>query len=263
MQLGEVCAAVPLHALERRQRLELTLQWPRGVDAQRLARHTVARFEHFDVEIRAQAVGEDVDPLVEKVAPRLRVVLRLQAGRQNLLRADRHAVVGIRLFVLDGVGVIHRAILALIRPRDEDKIALILDLAGDDPRAVIQPLGAEARRVVARGRNADDELVGVGVGRLLEHVVLLAALVGVQLVGDDDVRVEAVLPVRIAGQRVEGQRAIREVALDGVLHVVIEDAPACRPRSLFRAIQPFFDVVAPTVERLHRLFERCADDIDL
>ena len=165
--------------------------------------------------------------------------------------------------MLDGAGVVHRAILALIRPRDEDEIPVVPDLPGDDARAVIQPLGAETRRVVARGRNADDELVGVGVCRFLEHVVLLAALVGVKLIGDDDVRVEAVLSVRVAGQRVEGQRTIREVALDGVLHVVIEDAPACRPRGLFRAIQPFFDIVAPTVERLHRLFERCTDDIDL
>ena len=48
-----------------------------------------------------------------------------------------------------------------------------------------------------------------------------------------------------------------------MLHVVIQNPPTRRPRGLLRAIQPLFDVVAPAVERLHRLLERRADDVDL
>ena len=88
-------------------------------------------------------------------------------------------------------------------------------------------------------------------------------LVGVLLVGNDDVAVKGILLVRAGGQRVDADEAcVADVAGDGVLDVVVDD-----PQTVLRIVRDCqakpTDVVGDKIEALQRLLERAADLVDL
>ena len=91
--------------------------------------------------------------------------------------------------------------------------------AVEDLPAEVHTLRTEAELQRACSRDADDELVGVRLGRVLEHLVLLGALVGMHLVGDDDVGVERVLTVGRRSQGIDRDIPVSDIARYAVLIV--------------------------------------------
>ena len=217
VQLREVRAAVPFDG-QLQDSVDFLIQRPVRIDAQLLARFRVGPAEGGYLEIGALLGGEDVQGLCEEILALLGIVGGLAGVVHDVRRADGDAIVGVGLLVLHGVEDVHIALLILVRAADEHEQVLVVILAAQHAAAVGQALGAEGCAVVARGRNGDDQLVGVGLGGLFEHVVLLGALVGVDLVGDDDIAVKRVLSIRIRGEGVEGDGAARQIGVaDGVL----------------------------------------------
>ena len=215
VHLGQVGAAVPLD----RQLCQLL---------DRPVIFGIRRPKLRDVKVGPHRGRVHVERLCKKVLALLRVVLRLQRVVHDVVRSDGLPVGGVSHPLHVGVGVVHVAGLVHRRRRDKDKQRIRvrgLDRAVEDLPAVLKPVAAKAVFAVAGRGDADDELVGVRLGCLLEYVVLLGRLVGMQLVGDDDVGVKTVLLVRIGCQRVDVDRSVADAAGDAALGVVVQDAP--------------------------------------
>ena len=238
VHLGQVRAAVPLN----RQLCQL-------LDRPVIFR--VRRPKLGDVKVGFHCRGVDVQGLRQKVLALLRVVLGLQRIVHDVFRADGLPIGGVCHALHVGVGVVHVPGLVDRGRRDKDKQRIRvrrLDRAVEDLPTVLKPVAAKAVFPVAGRGDADDELVGVRLGRLLEHVVLLGRFVGVQLVGDDDVGVKTILLVRVGRQRVDVDGPLADRAGDAALCVVVQDAQPIGVVVLGQAKPP--DVVCQKAKRL-------------
>ena len=157
------------------------------------------------------------------------VVLGLQAVVQNLLRTDTHTVGWIGHLMYFGVSVVHRAVLHPFRgAAHEDEVLLVFHRAIQNLPAIFQPLPQKSLLIVPRGRNANQQLVGVGFLGLFEKVVLLGLLESVNLITDGNVTVEGILAVWVCRQCADIKRAVRQSAGQAVLVVIVNhtDIPA-------------------------------------
>ena len=115
----------------------------------------------------------------------------------------------------------------------------------------------------AAGGDPDHQFVGVCLGCVLQYLVLLWALVGVLLVGDDDIAVKAVLLVHTGRQGVDADKTgVPQVSGDGPLHVVVDDPQAVLLVVLHRQVQAL-DVVLDKVKALQGLLQRAAHLVHL
>ena len=203
---------------------------------------------------------------MQKLRAKLRVVLCLRGVVEHILRADGLPPAGIAALQHRRVGIVDVAVVHARRAGEENKQAIGCvagDRALEDLPAVLHAPGKEAVRQLAAGGDADDELVRVGLRRVLEHLILARVLVGVLLVGNDDVAVEGILLVRAGGQCVDADEArVADVAGDGVLDVVVDDPQAVLRIVRDRQAKPP-DVVGDKIEALQRLLECAADLVDL
>ena len=263
MQLGQVCAAVPLD-FKLRQLIELFVIAPRRIDAKQAPGLVIAPPELIDVKVGFLRCHKQIERLRVKVLSLLRVVLRLHGIVHDVRRSDGDPIARIGLLMLDRIEEIDASVLVCLRPADEDKVCLIADQAVQYLDAVVKALRTESGRVVSGCRDADHQLVCIGLRCLFEDVVLLCPLVSVHLVGDDDVAVERILSVRVACQGIEADGAAgKALVADGVLHVVVKDSPPGLLRRLSVFVHRYLDVVLPVFKRLHRLLECRADDVYL
>ena len=159
----------------------------------------------------------------------------------------------------DGVEVVHVAVFVLGCAGHEHKILIVLNGAVEDSAARFQAVAKEAVLIVAGGRYADDQLVRIGLHGLLEKVVLLRLLIGVQLVTDGEIAVERILRVGVSREGLY-QKAF---ALLGVFDVVmIRRIYDLDLAAVFGVLfHTFANVKIEEIKRLQRLFQRGADDV--
>ena len=220
---------------------------------------SVALAELVDIEIRGYRVGVDVEAFGEEVLTLLRVVLCLQGIVEYLRWPYAHAIRGISHLVDFGVGEVHASVPHALRgTAHENKILLVLYCAVEYLPAVFQPLPEKCLLIVARRGDAYEQFVCVGFHGLLEQVVLLRLLEGVDLIADGDVAVERVLRIRVGCQRADEQRAVAEVGLDAVLVVIVDDVEM---PAVLVVLAHAPDVVLQKVEALQRLHQRGGSDI--
>ena len=160
---------------------------------------SIALAELVDIEIRGYRVGVDVEAFGEEIFALLRVILCLQGVVEYLGRADAHAIGGISHLVDFRVGEVHASVPHALRgAAHEHKILLVLHCAVEYLPAVFQPLAKKRLLIVAGGGDAYEQFVGIGLHGLLEQVVLLRLLEGMDLIADGDVAVERVLRIRVS-----------------------------------------------------------------
>ena len=224
----------------------------------------VASPELVDVEVCLDCRRVYVQALREVFLALLRIILRLQRVVHQLLRADCHAIREVCLLLLLCARVVHVALVALIRPGDQDEEAVVPHCPVDHLDRVFHVPVAEAVRVVAGRRDPDDVLVSVCLLRVLEQRVLLRFLISGDLVGDREVAVETVLRVRVRCQGDDLDKAVRSVVLvpelisDRVIEGVVQ-----YPHVRIVLQSSVFHVEFEKAERFERLLQRVRHDVDL
>ena len=194
----------------------------------------------------------------------MRIVEGDQSITHDVFRSDCNAVIWISDPLDPLIGEVNRPVFFLRRSRHEHKHRFVGNGLVKDLFTVTGVLRAESGRIVAACADGNHQAVGVCVCCVLEYLVLLGVLVRMHLVGDDDVRIERVLCVRVAGQRVHGYAAAGEIVVgDGMLHVVIQDLPTVFFGLAQAGIQRLRQVVFPAVKRLHRLLEAGGHNVNL
>ena len=150
----------------------------------------VALPELLNVEVAPHRRRVYIQRPGEEVLPHLRVVLCLLGLGHQIRRAYRHAVGEVGFLMLNRIQIVDVAVLILIRSGDEGEEAVIVDHSGGDLHRVLHVPVSETIRIVAGGRDPDDQPVGVGLAGFLEPVVLGRALICRDFVGDHEVAVE-------------------------------------------------------------------------
>ena len=164
--------------------------------------------------------------------------------------------------VLYRVRVITIPVFVRIGPGNKHKQGIICYGPVYHLHAVIQPPVTKAVDIIARGGNADHQLVRVGLHRLFEAVVLRRFFKSVHLVRNGDVAIERILRVRVRRQSLNIQASaglpviVREFVVYGMLRVIVPD-----PENLNQPVIP--QRVQNIVERLARLFQRRGDNVYL
>ena len=211
MELGQVRAPVPVYG-----QLGQLVQGP--------VIPLVAAAELLNVEIGRHGVGVDVQALGKKVLALLGVILCLEAVVQDFLRADTHPIGRVGHLVDARVRKIYRPVLHPFRgAAHENKILLVRNRPVQHLPAVFQPLSQKRLLIVPGCGDADQQFIGIGFHGLLEKVVLLRLLKGVNLIADGDVRVQGILAVWVGGQGPDIKRAVSQVRRQAVLVVVVDD----------------------------------------
>ena len=189
VELGEVRAAVPLdgQAAQFLQRPIISL---------------VAAPELLNIKPGVEGRGEHVQGFLQKLGAQLRVVLGLLGIVDHLLGPDALPPSRVTALQHHGVGIVHLTAVSSGRRCNKDKDA-VRRIAGyrsaENLPAVFHTLRAESGGQLTAGADADDQLVGIGLCRVLKHLVLLWRFVGVHLVGNHNIAVKGVLLVHTGG----------------------------------------------------------------
>ena len=174
--------------------------------------------------------GREVDPALGLLGPLVQVhaperVLgagqrdRLLGLARQVVLLDREAEVRIGLAPDRGIG----PVVALIGCGDEGEPAVVVHGALQHLDRVVVVLEADAVAVVAGGGDLEQQRLAPGAGRGLEHIDHVAGPVGVQLVDDRAVHVQAIHRAGVGRQRHEARGA------GGDMQIVDQDAdPALR-----------------------------------
>ena len=253
VELGQVRAAIPLD----------------GQPGQLLQAPVVAAVRApplLHVKPGPQGRDKDVQRFLQKLRPELWVLFGLGRVVYHFLGPDALAPAGVAPLHDLGVGVVHLSRCIRFRSRDKHKDAVRLRPghgAIEDLAAILHTFGAKPGSQVAAGGDADHQLIGVRLSGVLQNLVLLCALVGVHLIGNDDVCVKTVLLVCGAGQGVDGDIAVLpHVPGDAPLHVVVDDPQPSGRVIVHGDLQPA-QVVPQKVKALQRLLQCAAHLVHL
>ena len=157
-------------------------------------------------------------------------------------------------------GVVHVPALILIGAGHEGEKGVIPNQPCRHLHRVLLPTVAEAVDVVAGGRDADHQLVGVRALRFLEAIVLRRLLVGRHLVRDGEVAVERVLAVRVRGHRHDLDLPVRRaVGLPERVPDRVVDAVVVYLEHLVQLV--VLQRKRQEVKRLQRLLQRRRHDV--
>ena len=110
---------------------------------------------------------------------------------------------GLALRQTSGIG----PVVVLVGRGDEREPAVVLKDAFEHLDRVVLVLEADRVAVVAGGGDLEQERLAAGAGRGLQHIDHVAGLMGVQLVDDRAVHVQAVHGAGVGGQRHEARGA--------------------------------------------------------
>jgi type I restriction enzyme, R subunit len=116
---------------------------------------------------------------------------------REIVLLDREAEVRVGLAPHLWIG----PVVVLVGGRDEGEPAVVRDRAFQDLDRVVLVLEADRVAVVAGGGDLEQQRLAAGAGRGLQHIDHVAGLMGVQLVDDRPMHVQAVHGAGVGGQR--------------------------------------------------------------